>query len=241
MSVSRSGVRRALITLSAASLLAVAGAAPALAVEDDTYTIQLRQKLPRTATSEGGGVPTEPAEECPGIGDSQDGWHFVLTGNEAQFVKLTVVFKPGGEQVLTTFGPPTDKHAYVGSAPGAELTSASAEVRGGELELFNLSHTCPVTDSSPSPTPSGSPSSEPSSSPSSEPSDEPSGTPSSPQPSGSSTVPAEPSPEPSPSNDDDLAETGTDAPVGALAAAAAALVGVGGLMLLRRRRGTGRS
>ncbi|GAB2971862.1 hypothetical protein GCM10023080_039760 [Streptomyces pseudoechinosporeus] len=35
------------------------------------------------------------------------------------------------------------------SWPGAELTSAVAEVTGGELDLFDLSHTCPASASVP--------------------------------------------------------------------------------------------
>ncbi|WP_257004227.1 LPXTG cell wall anchor domain-containing protein, partial [Streptomyces sp. SA15] len=130
-----------------ASLLLVAGAAaPAFATTDDTYTVRLRQDLPRTSTTDDGGAPQKSSDQCPGVPAGQDGWHFVLPGNSTDFVKLTVTFEPGGQQVVTDFGPPSDKHAYVASLPGAELTSAVAEVSGGELELFNLSHTCPAAD-----------------------------------------------------------------------------------------------
>ncbi|MCF6524790.1 LPXTG cell wall anchor domain-containing protein [Streptomyces sp. JJ36] len=231
----------------AASLLLGAAAAPALA-DDHTYTVELRQDLPRTADSGQGGVPREGAGTCGRVPAGKDGWHFVLPGNSTEFVKLTVTFEPGGRQVLTDFGPPSDKHAYVGSEPGAELVDVQAEVEGGSLELFNLSHTCPAnttptdepTDEEPSEEPSGGASEEPSDEPSSEPTTEPSEEAAS----GGGEAP-ESSPEPQPSGmaggstgdeDGDLAETGTGAPVGALAAGAAVLLGAGGYLVLRRRR-----
>ncbi|MFF8973227.1 LPXTG cell wall anchor domain-containing protein [Streptomyces sp. NPDC014995] len=215
------------------------------ATGDDTYTVQLRQQLPRTATTDDGGAPRESRDECPGVPDGKDGWHFVLPGKEPEFVKLTVTFEPGGQQVLTSFGPPSDKHAYVWSLPGAELTSAVAEVRGGELDLFNLSHTCPVTGGTPSGSadPSSSTSTEPSSSTSAEPS---TGTSTEPA---TSTGAASPSaggaatPSSSPAagaTGGDLAETGNGAPVGALSAVAAVLVAAGGFLVFHRRRGARR-
>lgn len=241
--------RRAAALPLAASLL-LAGAAPALA-DGATYTLELRQNLPRTATSDEGGVPQEGREGCPGIPDGKDGWHFVLPGNSTDFVELTVTFEPGGQQVITDFGPPSEKHAYVASEPGAELVSAQAEVEGDgkELELFNLSHTCPAEGTSgeePTGEPSDEPTEEPTDGSSEEPTDEPApgeseGTPTSPEPtsteqpgSDSSTAPVAGGAEGG--VDGDLAETGSGAPVGALAAGAAALVGVGGYLVLRRRK-----
>jgi LPXTG-motif cell wall-anchored protein len=223
------------------------------ATGDDTYTVELRQELPRTATTDDGGAPQESRDECPGVPDGQDGWHFVLPGKSTDFVKLTVTFEPGGQQVVTDFGPPSDKHAYVWSLPGAELTSAVAEVRGGDLELFNLSHTCPVTGGTPSGSASPSSSTSPSSSsstsasPSSSTSTEPS---SSTSPSPSTGTSADPTASPSGSGaavpaasssaqagSGDLAETGSGAPVGALSAVAAVLVAAGGFLVFRRRKG----
>ncbi|MBW1599203.1 LPXTG cell wall anchor domain-containing protein [Streptomyces sp. JJ38] len=246
--------------LPAAALLLTAGAAPALA-NDDAYTVQLRQELPRTATSASGGVPQQGADECPGIPAAQDGWHFVLPGGSSNFVKLTVAFEPGGEQVVTEFGPPSDKHAYVASAPGAELTSAVAEVTGGDLELFNLSHTCPAAapespgqpaeedeegndeeneepgeepgeEPEPEPEKPGDASCEDAADASGERCEETPGTP-------SDETSDEPSASPSPdvTRDGDLAVTGAGPTIG-LAAAAAALLGVGGFLVLRRRRTT---
>lgn len=131
----------------AAPVLAVsAGLSPASATS--TYTINLHQTPPITAAGYG-----EHEAQCAAIPASQDGWHFVLPGNTTDFVKLTVTFQPGGQVVVTNFGPPTDKHAYVASAPGATLVSASAEVIGGEQRWFNLSHTCPATQTKPPTTP----------------------------------------------------------------------------------------
>lgn len=236
---SKRSARQAVALPFAASLLLFAGAAPAFA--ESTYSPSLRQELPRTATSEAGGVPQEGREGCPGIPEGKDGWHFVLPGNDADFVKLTVTFEPGGQQVVTDFGPPSEKHAYVASEPGARLVAVEAEVTGGSLEKFNLSHTCPAGTT---PTTPGE-----------EPTDEPTGTPS-PDASGPTT------PEPTESTaaeesgaseapvgggedsggetgqDGDLAATGSGAPVGALTAGAAVLVGAGGYLVLRRRRAT---
>jgi LPXTG-motif cell wall-anchored protein len=128
----------------AASLLLAPAVAPAFAA-DSTYTIPLHQQkdLPVTASS----APVPKETDCP-VPAGMDGWHFVLPGNSSHFVKLTVTFQPGGQQVITSFGPPSDKHAYVASQPGAQLTSAVAEVNGGQLDWFNLSHTCPAKPAS---------------------------------------------------------------------------------------------
>ncbi|WP_331769508.1 LPXTG cell wall anchor domain-containing protein (plasmid) [Embleya sp. NBC_00888] len=126
-------------TALAVPLVLAAGTAPAFAT-GDTYTVNLHQKLPLTATSDG-----VERGECPNtIPADKDGWHFVLPTNGTDFVKLTVTFQPGGPQVITTFGPPSDKHAYVASPAGATLTSAVAQVKGGEVKWFNLSHACPA-------------------------------------------------------------------------------------------------
>ncbi|WP_329279600.1 LPXTG cell wall anchor domain-containing protein [Streptomyces sp. NBC_00691] len=88
--------------------------------------------------------------DCPTVPAGKDGWHFVLPGSgkgdSAVFTKLTVEFQPGGVQTITAFGPPSDKHAYVSSEPGAKLIAASAEVSAPVKQgWFNLSHTCPAT------------------------------------------------------------------------------------------------
>ncbi|WP_251058702.1 MULTISPECIES: LPXTG cell wall anchor domain-containing protein [unclassified Streptomyces] len=226
----------------AASLLLAAGAAPAFAA-DDTFTRQVHQTLPLTATSNG--VKNE--KECADIPANQDGWHFVLPGNSTTFVKLTVTFEPGGQKVVTVFGPPSDKHAYVASEPGAKLTAASAELKGADVPWFNLSHTCPAT-TKPSPSTSTSPSTSPSTSvsPSSSTSASPSvsktASPSvSASVSPSSGAPTSPAPSASVaavggSTGGDLAKTGSDAPIGLLATMAGALIAAGTVLVVRRRK-----
>ncbi|MDT0310313.1 LPXTG cell wall anchor domain-containing protein [Streptomyces sp. DSM 44917] len=121
----------------AAAALLIAGASPALATENE---VGLHQDPPITADD-----PEFAHETCPPIAADLDGWHFVLPGNSTTFVELRVTFEPGGEQVVTEFGPPTDKHAYVASEPGATLVEASATVEGEPVD-FRLSHTCPATE-----------------------------------------------------------------------------------------------
>ncbi|MBN3929032.1 LPXTG cell wall anchor domain-containing protein [Streptomyces verrucosisporus] len=126
----------------AASCMALAPAAPAFATGSSSP--ELRQPLPITAAEFERG-------ECPeSIPADKDGWHFVLPGggkDKPEFVKLTVTFEPGGTQTITEFGPPSDKHAYVASEPGAKLVDIEAEIKGSvKDDKFNLSHTCPATD-----------------------------------------------------------------------------------------------
>jgi LPXTG-motif cell wall-anchored protein len=220
----------------AVSLLVLPAAAPAFAA-DGTYTVPLHQAadLPLTATSAG----VEKKSDCP-VPAGQDGWHFVLPGKDTDFVKLTVTFDPGGEQVVTHFGPPSDKHAYVASAPGAELVSASAEVKGGSLEWFNLSHTCPAEKSSGSPSPSGSvaPSGSASASPT-QPGGVSEGQSGGPSESASASRSASASlPGGAGGTGGGLAETGTQA--GGIAGVAALLVAAGSALVLRRRKAAGR-
>ncbi len=140
---------RAALTAAAACLTVVSAGSSAFAATGGTYTVPIHQTVPVTAAGF-----AEHEATCGGIGAGQDGWHFVLPGSSTDFVRLTVAFDNGAPQVVTVFGPPTTKHAYVGSAPGAKLTSATAEVKGGEVQWFNLSHTCPATAVTPSGTPS---------------------------------------------------------------------------------------
>ncbi|MFI2434795.1 LPXTG cell wall anchor domain-containing protein [Streptomyces sp. NPDC018693] len=206
----------------------------------DTTTVQLRQELPLTAEGFEHGT-------CPGIAEDMDGWHFVLPADgktKPDFVKLTVTFAPGGEQVVTDFSGfagAAGKHAYVASEPGAELTSAVAEVTGGVSEeyLFNLSHTCPATDDktpgdddTSTPTDGSTPTDDSKPTDGSTPGDD-----DAVSPSASESAAAAPTSAPSAQGTSgDLAETGNGAPVAVLSAVAAALVGAGGFLLLRRRK-----
>ncbi|URN12201.1 LPXTG cell wall anchor domain-containing protein [Streptomyces radiopugnans] len=129
--------------VAAAACMALVPAAPAFATGSSSP--ELRQPLPRTATEGDGAAPQE--DDCPTVPADKDGWHFVLPGNKADFVKLTVTFEPGGTQTITNFGPPSDKHAYVASEPGAKLVAIEAEIKGSvKGDKFNLSHTCPASD-----------------------------------------------------------------------------------------------
>lgn len=242
-------IRWAVALPAAASLLLVAGAAQASAADStSTYNVKLRQPLPRTATTADGAAPQKGAGECAGIPADKDGWHFVLPGNVSDFVKLTVTFEEGGQQVITDFGPPSDKHAYVASEAGDTLTAVVAEITGGDLKKFNLSHTCPATPTTPSTppvTPPASPSATPSGTPSATPSEDPKpsatasgGTSTAPtgQPTATSSSSSSAAPVPSGSGGGDLAETGSSAPVGVLGAVAVALVGAGGFLAMRRRK-----
>ncbi|MET9615765.1 LPXTG cell wall anchor domain-containing protein [Kitasatospora indigofera] len=247
---------RAAFTAAAAGLMLLPTAPSALAAVGTTYTVPVHQDLPVTAAGFG-----EHETKCGTIGTDQDGWHFVLPGNSTDFVKLTVAFDNGTPQVVTVFGPPTTKHAYVASAPGAKLTSASAEVKGGEVKWFNLSHTCPAVSSSPSPKPSTpvpSTSTSPAAtspaatvSPSATTSVTPSGSasastgaPSGPAatatPSTGSTVDAAAGGSPSPTASTEATGSGslasTGANVGLTVLAALGLVGAGSVLVMRRRQ-----
>ncbi|BAJ26889.1 hypothetical protein KSE_10550 [Kitasatospora setae KM-6054] len=254
--------------MAAAGLISVAPAAGSAFASRGVYPSQLRQPVPVTAA----GFDGEHQKTCAEIPATQDGWHFVLPGNDASFVKLTVVFEPGGQQVVTSFpNNPAGKHAYVGSAKGATLVSAVAEVEGGDQPKFNLSHTCPasVTETTPppktpptenpkpsasespkgseSPSPSASVSASASVSVSASASASASGSPSrsgsgTPSPSGSTSGPAAgPSASASTGSgpkDGSLAFTG--ASVIGTTVAGVALLGAGGYLVSRRRKGAHR-
>ncbi|MGW6566535.1 LPXTG cell wall anchor domain-containing protein [Streptomyces sp. NPDC054975] len=242
-------MRRSLIP-AGALIAAVAGSlvlAPAAsAAGGDTTHPTLRQELPRTAMDEG--APQKGFGNCADIPATMDGWHFVLPGNDGHWAKLTVTFEPGGTQTITTFGPPTDKHAYVASEPGAKLVKVEAEITGSvPKNKFNLSHTCPASKT---PTPSqstGTPSVTPSTSTSTSTSPSTSASPSAsaststpgttPSATDSASAGATPSASASGgSSEGDLAETGSSAPVGLIAAGALALAGAGSVLVLRRRK-----
>ncbi|MEU9705840.1 LPXTG cell wall anchor domain-containing protein [Streptomyces sp. NPDC047981] len=241
-------MRRSLIP-AGALVAAMAGSlvlAPAAFAADGPSTLPLHQAkdLPLAA----GDFETQ-EKTCADIPATQDGWHFVLPGSgkgeSAVFTKLTVEFQPGGVQTITVFGPPSDKHAYVSSEPGAKLISATAEVKGEvKKEWFNLSHTCPAsvtptpsqsTTGTPSVTPSTSTSTSPSTSVSPSTSTSPS-TGATPSASDSASAGATPSASSGGSSEGDLAETGSSAPVGIIAAFAVALAGAGAFLVTRRRK-----
>ncbi|MGW0121016.1 LPXTG cell wall anchor domain-containing protein [Streptomyces sp. NPDC003327] len=257
-------MRRSLIS-AGALVAAMAGSlalAPVASASESPKPVELPLHQPTNPPISASDFDKE-GEECPGIPSDKDGWHFIIPGKGVEFLKLTVTFDNGAPIVITDFGPPKDDHAYVASEPGAKLTSAVAEVTGEvEQGWFNLSHTCLATTT---PTPTGTPSTSaptptdtpttgtpttgtPSVTPSESTSGTPSGTPSeSVSPTGSPSTGATPSatdsagqPVPSASGSastgGDLAETGSSAPVGVLAAVALALAGAGAFLVTRRRK-----
>jgi hypothetical protein len=82
---------------------------------------------------------------CPvnpnGTGDW--GWHFILPGNDTDFVSVSAQFQNAG--TVTDFvSDPTPKHAYVFTPGPDTLLDASAQVSGPQTE-FILSHVCTGT------------------------------------------------------------------------------------------------
>jgi hypothetical protein len=152
----------ATLALGTVAQLAVSPAA----VSADTYTVPLHN------------TSTEDVADCPGS-PAQYGWHFIVPGNDAVFVSLTVTFEDAGTITITDFGPPSDKHAYVYTPTADTLLSGTATISGGDEKFFVLSHTCNGGGTeTPSPTPSATVSPSESVSPSSTPSETVSETPS---------------------------------------------------------------
>ncbi|MFB7588278.1 LPXTG cell wall anchor domain-containing protein [Streptomyces sp. NPDC056169] len=234
-------MRRSLIP-AAALVAAMAGSlvlAPAALASEGPKPLPLHQieSLPLTAGEFG------EKGDCPTVPAGKDGWHFVLPGSgkgdSAVFTKLTVEFEPGGEQTITVFGPPSDKHAYATSEPGAKLVSASAEVDGTVKQgWFNLSHTCPAgVTTTPSGTPSGTPSETPSETTPGTPTETPSETtPGTPTETPSETTPGTPTESVSPTGTPGASETpgssetpgGTESPSATTPAGETAGTGTGG-------------
>jgi LPXTG-motif cell wall-anchored protein len=201
---------RVAVVLAVGAASVFAWSTPALA---DNYSPPFNQAAQLPISAEDFlGTP----EECEGAPADQDLWHFVLTTNDAHFVQLTVTFDPGGTQVITgPFGPPTDKHAFAFSEPGAELTAVSAiashDADADHDAFFVLSHTCAGETPPSSPPPSSPPPSSP--------------------PGETSSPPGETS---SPPGGAGLPVTG--APLGGLIAVGLGLVAGGAALLYARRR-----
>ena len=102
--------------------------------------------------------------DCPGFveGGAFDVWHFVLDGNTHDFVELTAEFSTGNV-TITSFGPPSAKHAYVQTPAGSVLNDAYADVTPNTNLPgdFQLSHVCvgtpPTTTSAPATTTTSAP------------------------------------------------------------------------------------
>ena len=139
--------RKTTIRLFGAAVVAAAatpwlGGASAVAVTPDAADIFVKQsQVPTTAAQFGNKVT-----DCPGFVASEpfDYFHFVLDGNTYSFVELTAEFDTG-DVTVTTFGPPSDKHAYIKVPAGSTLENAYADITpdgDGQPADFQLSHVC---------------------------------------------------------------------------------------------------
>jgi hypothetical protein len=166
-------LRHLATSVAATTALALVGAAPAFAQET---TINIRDShVPTTAEGFKNVKCEGPFENLDG---DVDGWHFVLPGNDASFVSLTLTYDtPDGDVVATiastdssapSVGPGWSgyidaagasgafRHAYVFTDADWTLTAGSAVSEGGH-DVFNLSHTCPGGPVEPTPTPTPTP------------------------------------------------------------------------------------
>jgi LPXTG-motif cell wall-anchored protein len=244
----RAGLRAGLIAVAAA---ACAVLAPGLAqATDSTTTIPVHaSQVPTTAA----GFGTHSCDNIPGgASATQDGWVFVLPGNSGAFQSLTLTFKKTDGSTTTVSIPPSGgiltngtSKAWVQTPKGWTLTAGSAVITGSSpQDYFNITHTCPATG--PKPTPSPTKSHCPSPSPSeSGPVESASASPSA-SGSASASSPASGSASASPSTAGAVATSpaangGSSLPVTGVALtgfviAGLALVGVGTVLVLARRR-----
>lgn len=251
MTRAASGLAGVGLALAAAGLSAFAAAsaqaAPAEPVAaTSTTTIPINPgNVPATADS-------HDDHSCDQVGEAadQDGWVFVLPGNDGAFVSLTLTFKtPAGE--TKTLRIPQDggkigtgngtSKAWIRTAPGWTLIDAKAVITGESSNgEFNLTHTCPATGGSPSTSPTtGAPTETPTESPS-----QPGGSPTaSPDESPSQTPGTSVGPTAAPSETPAApVETGGNLPLtgvalGGILALGLALVGAGvALRAVKRRR-----
>ncbi|WP_327004707.1 LPXTG cell wall anchor domain-containing protein [Dactylosporangium sp. NBC_01737] len=233
-----------------AALAALLAAAPAAA----SITLPLHTAH-RGATATGFG--THSCDQIPRQyrGAGVDGFVFVLPGNDADFVSLTLKFRPtGGGEVTVHVADPSDAYpdgivedngaskAWVVVPSGWKLLDGTAVVDNDRTRAddFNLTHTCPGGGASPSPSPSRSASASPSPSVST-------GGSSSPAPNdsgsveGSSSVPSNPAtatPGGGGSGGGSLPVTGVALTSMTVTAAGLIAAGVGLLMVRRRREAT---
>jgi hypothetical protein len=151
-STDRRRLARRLLPLSLLSAVLLAFFAGTAAVGGPTTTANLKEEH-KGSTNPGFEEGTCPANPF-GTGDW--GWHFVLPGNDTDFVSISAQFQNAG--TITDFvSDPTPKHAYVFTPGPDTLLDASAQVSGPQTE-FNLSHVCPGTTPPPNgPPPNGPP------------------------------------------------------------------------------------
>lgn len=133
-----------------AQVIGVAGAGGALALVATSLSSAATYGHPYAVSVQSTTVPASGSvsgsQQCGDIPPTDEGWAFVVPNPNTVFVTLTVTFKPGGTHKITRFGPPDGSHAFAGSAPGAQLTSASALVKtatgASKAGFFTLSHVC---------------------------------------------------------------------------------------------------
>jgi len=200
------GLRPVLILAGAAfaALLAAFAALLAAAPAAASTTLPLHSAHRGTTAA---GFDNHSCDQIPvaNQGPNSDGFVFVLPGNDAHFLTLTLSFRTtGGSQVTVSIPNPSDAYpdgittngaskAWVVVPSGWTLLDGTATVDNDKTKanFFNLTHTCVGSGGSPSPSPSPSKSPSSSPSPSHSPSASPSASPSqsgSPSPSGSGTV-----------------------------------------------------
>ncbi len=170
-------ISRLIFATAIATTTSVLLASPAMAVS-------LANLNPAHANSTAAGFSSKDCNSpFPDLANS-DGWHFVLPSSQGDsFVSLTLNFSGGlvvGPITSTDENSPNtgagwsgyfdnagvdEKHAYVSTSPtGLTLLSGTAQITpDGKIgSTFNLSHTCPGTPASLSPSPSASVSPSPS-------------------------------------------------------------------------------
>ncbi|GAB3228824.1 hypothetical protein GCM10027447_21530 [Glycomyces halotolerans] len=172
--------------------------------------------------------------------DGEDGWVFVLPGNDGEFKSVTAQFDDlnGDSQTYTTdadggidTGNGTSK-AYIITPEGWTLTGASAVVEGTSRTQFNLTHACPAGFTPPpdgETTPPGDGETTPPGDGETSPGEEPT------SPGAEETSPGEASTSPA-SSDDALSQTGAPLTVALVSAAALAAAGGALFFMMRRRR-----
>lgn len=95
-------------------------------------------------TAAGFGTPS--CDHIPGnmAPEGQDGWVFVLPGNDASFVSVSASFAEDGTIDGTVAEGHDGKFAYVLADAGWTLTGATAVINGTTPQgTFNLTHACP--------------------------------------------------------------------------------------------------
>jgi hypothetical protein len=155
-------------------VVAAAGLALALGSAPAAWAVSTVSINPAHVPTTAQAFSSHDCSDFPGITSSQDGWHFVLpaaTGDN--FLSVTLTFSTPGGTVTATItssdssnpstGPgwsgyldnagAAERHAYLVTDAGWTLTAGTAVVSENTDGYFTLSHTCPGTPTTPTPTP----------------------------------------------------------------------------------------